>query len=107
MNFKFKLKFNKREVSNHLLFCYFSYSMKGKIYRVTHNILKQEAELHLEDGEVLNVPMTDDEWKEMIKGDVVSNFQELLDTFEKECEKEVNKGPYLLDPVTEEKTYYE
>ena len=81
--------------------------MIGKIYRVTHNILKQEAELHLEDGEVLNVPMTDDEWKEMIKGDVVSNFQELLDTFEKECEKKANKGPYLLDPVTEEKTYYE
>ena len=61
----------------------------------------------MEDGEVLNVPMTDDEWKEMIKGDVVSNFQELLDTFEKECEKEMNKGPYLLDPVTGEKTYYE
>lgn len=81
--------------------------MKGKIYRVTHNILKQEAELHLEDGEVLNVPMTDDEWKEMIKGDVVSNFQELLDTFENECEKKWNKGPYLLDPVTGEKTYYE
>ena len=81
--------------------------MIGKIYRVTHNVLKQEAELHLEDGEVLNVPMTDDQWKEMIKGDVVSNFQELLDTFEKECEKEMNKGPYLLDPVTGEKTYYE
>lgn len=81
--------------------------MIGKIYRVTHNVLKQEAELHLEDGEVLNVPMTYDEWKEMIKGDVVSNFQELLDTFEKECEKEMNKGPYLLDPVTGEKTYYE
>jgi TusA-related sulfurtransferase len=81
--------------------------MIGKIYRVTYNVLKQEAELHLEDGEVLNVPMTDDEWKEMIKGDVVSNFQELLDTFEKECEKEMNKGPYLLDPVTGEKTYYE
>lgn len=81
--------------------------MIGKIYRVTHNVLKQEAELHLENGEVLNVPMTDDEWKEMIKGDVVSNFQELLDTFEKECEKEMNKGPYLLDPVTGKKTYYE
>lgn len=81
--------------------------MIGKIYRVTYNVLKHEAELHLEDGEVLNVPMTDDEWKEMIKGDVVSNFQELLDTFEKECEKEMNKGPYLLDPVMGEKTYYE
>ena len=81
--------------------------MIGKIYRVTYNVLKQEAELHLEDGEVLNVPMTDDEWKEMIKGDVVSNFQELLDTFEKECEKEMNRGPYLLNPVTGEKTYYE
>ena len=81
--------------------------MIGKIYRVTHNVLKQEVELHLEDGEVLNIPMTDDEWKEIIKGDVVSNFQELLDTFENECEKEMNKGPYLLDPVTGEKTYYE
>ena len=81
--------------------------MIGKIYRVTHNVLKQEAELHLEDGETMTIPMTDDEWKEMIKGDVVSNFQALLDTFEKECEKEMNKGPYLLDPVTGEKTYYE
>lgn len=81
--------------------------MIGKIYRVTYNVLKQEAELHLEDGEVLNVHMTDDEWNEMIKGDMVSNFQELLDTFEKECEKEMEKGPYLLDPVTGEKTYYE
>ena len=81
--------------------------MIGKIYRVTHNVLKQEAELHMEDGEIMTIPLTDDEWKEMIKGDVVSNFQELLDTFEKECEKEMNKGPYLLDPVTGEKTYYE
>ena len=64
--------------------------MTGKIYRVTYNVLKQEAALHLEDDEVLNVHMTDDEWKEMIKGDVVSNFQELLDTFEKER----NNGSY-------------
>lgn len=81
--------------------------MIGKIYRVTYNVLKQEAELHMEDGDIITIPVTDDEWKEMIKGDVVSNFQELLDTFEKECEKERNKGPYLLDPVTGEKTYYE
>ena len=64
--------------------------MTGKIYRVTYNVLKQEVALHLEDDEVLNVHMTEDEWKEMIKGDVVSNFQELLDTFEKER----NNGSY-------------
>ena len=81
--------------------------MIGKIYRVTYNVLKQEAELHMEDGDIITIPVTDDEWKEMIKGDVVSNFQELLDTFENECENEMNKGPYLLDPVTGEKTYYE
>ena len=78
MNFKFKLKFNKREVSNHLLFCYFSYSMKGKIYRVTHNILKQEAELHMEDGKIKSIHMTEDEWKEMLKGNIVENFNRFL-----------------------------
>lgn len=52
--------------------------MIGKIYRVTYNVLKQEAELHLEDGEVLNVPMTDDEWKEMLKGNIVENFNRFL-----------------------------
>lgn len=81
--------------------------MIGTIYRVTYNVLKQEAELHMEDGETMTIPMTDDEWKVMIKGDVVSNFQELLDTYEKECEKEMERGPYLLDPVTGERTYYE
>ena len=99
--------FFEKGMSNHLLFCYFSYSMIGKIYRVTYNVLKQEAVLHLEDGDVMTIPMTDDEWKQMCAGDVNSNFQELLDTYEKECEKEMEKGPYLLNPVTGERTYYE
>ena len=63
---------------NRLLFCYFSFSMKGKIYRVTYNVLKQEAELHMEDGDVRTVPMTEEKWMEMIQGDVTENFNKLL-----------------------------
>lgn len=64
---------------NHLhLFCYFSYSMKGKIYRVTYNVIRQEAELHMEDGEIKTVPMTEEKWMEMIQGDVTENFNKLL-----------------------------
>lgn len=65
-------------MSNHLLFCYFSFSMKGKIYRVTYNVLKQEAELHMENGDVRTVPMTEEKWMEMIQGDVTENFNKLL-----------------------------
>jgi hypothetical protein len=53
--------------------------MKGKIYRVTYNVLKQEAELHLENGDVRYVPMTEDEWEQMLKGDLIKNFNQLLD----------------------------
>ena len=64
---------------DHLLFCYFSYSMKGKIFRVTYNILKQSAELHMEDGEIKFIPMTDDEWETALKGDLIENFNKILD----------------------------
>ena len=63
---------------NHLPFCYFSCSMKGKIYRVTYNVVRQEAELHMEDGDVRTVPMTEEKWNEMIQGDVTENFNKLL-----------------------------
>lgn len=66
-------------MSNHLLFCYFSYSMKGKIYRVTYNAVKGIAELHMEDDSIKTVPMTEDEWLMMIQGDIISNFDKLLD----------------------------
>lgn len=52
--------------------------MKGKIYRVTYNVLKQEAELHLKNGEIKFISMNEDEWKEMLKGDIVENFNRFL-----------------------------
>lgn len=52
--------------------------MKGKIYRVTYNALKQEAELHLKNGEIKFISMNEDEWKEMLKGDIVENFKKIL-----------------------------
>lgn len=52
--------------------------MIGKIYRVTYNVLKQEAELHLENGEIKSVHMTEDEWKAMLKGNIVENFNRFL-----------------------------
>ena len=78
MNFKYKLKFNKREVSNHLLFCYFSYSMIGKIYRVTYNAIKQEAVLHMQNGDVVYIPMTEEEWSNTLKGNLIENFKKIL-----------------------------
>lgn len=74
----YKQKFNHREMSNHLLFCYFSYSMKGKIYRVTYSFGKNIAELHMDNGEIKTVPMTEDEWNKMIQGNVVENFNKFL-----------------------------
>lgn len=79
--------------------------MKGKVYRVTYNVVNGVAELHMKDGDVETVPMSEDDWKTMIQGNVVDNFNKLLETLEKEAEKEMEKGPYLLDPVTGEKTY--
>lgn len=52
--------------------------MLGKIYRVTYNALKQEAELHLKNGEIKFISMNEDEWKEMLKGDIVENFNRFL-----------------------------
>ncbi len=52
--------------------------MIGKIYRVTYNVLKQEAELHLKNGEIKFISMNEDEWKEMLKGDIVENFNRFL-----------------------------
>ena len=81
--------------------------MKGKVYRVTYNVVNGVAELHMKDGDIETIPMSEDDWKTMIQGNVVDNFNKLLETLEEEAEKEMNKGPYLLDPVTGEKTYYE
>ena len=52
--------------------------MTGKIYRVTYNVVRQEAELHMEDGDVRTVPMMEEKWIEMIQGDVTENFNKLL-----------------------------
>ena len=45
---------------------------------MTYNVLKQEAELHMENGDVCTVPMTEEKWMEMIQGDVTENFNKLL-----------------------------
>lgn len=84
---------------NHLhLFCYFSCSMKGKIYRVTYNVLKGIAELHMENGDVNEIPMTEDVWNEMIQGDIIQNFSEAWDSFVKTMDKTMG----LYDPKTGE-----
>ena len=83
--------------------------MKGNVYRVTYNAVKKEAVLHLKDDDTVTIPMTEDVWTEMIKGDIIYNFNHLLEEVEKEleieAEKEMEKGPYLLDPSTGNKTY--
>ena len=65
-------------MSNHLFFCYFSY-MKGKIYRVTYNAVKEEAAIHMSDGDVVYLPMTNEEWENNLKGNLIENFNKLLD----------------------------
>jgi hypothetical protein len=52
--------------------------MKGKNYRVTYNVNKGEAELHMEDGEVKTVSIPKEEWDKMIQGNVVENFNKFL-----------------------------
>ena len=74
----YKQKFNHKEMRNHLLFCYFSYSMKGKIYRVTYNVGNGVAELHMDNGEVKTVSIPKEEWDKMIQGNVVENFNKFL-----------------------------
>lgn len=53
--------------------------MEGKIHRVTYNIVSQEVVLHLKDGETKTVPMSEKEWEELIKGNVIENFSKFLD----------------------------
>ena len=53
--------------------------MKGKIYRVTYNMIQHVVELHMVDGEIKTMPMTEEEWESHIEGDVVENFSKLLD----------------------------
>lgn len=53
--------------------------MTGKIYRVTYNIGKKVAEIHFEDGDIKSVSMTQDEWDENLKGNLIENFKKYLD----------------------------
>ena len=62
---------------NHLLFCYLSY-MKGEIYRVTYNVGKEVAEIHLDDDSVKQIPMPQDEWNTNLKGNLIENFKKYL-----------------------------
>lgn len=52
--------------------------MKGKIYRVTYNAVKQKAVIHMSNGDVVYVPMTDEEWENNIKGNLIENFNKIL-----------------------------
>ena len=69
----------KGDEKSSLFFVIFSITMKGKIYRVTYNVIKSVAELHMDDGEIKTVPMSEGEWGDAIKGDVVENFKKYLD----------------------------
>lgn len=53
--------------------------MTGEIYRVTYNIGKKIAVIHLVDGEIRQISMSQDEWDENIKGDFIENFKKYLD----------------------------
>ncbi len=53
--------------------------MKGKIYRVTYNAVKEEAAIHMSDGDVVYLPMTNEEWENNLKGNLIENFNKLLD----------------------------
>ena len=59
-------------------FLLFFRHMEGKIYRVTYNALDHIAELHMEDGSVRRVPMSSEEWQEMLEGNPIENFNKLL-----------------------------
>ena len=52
--------------------------MKGKVYRVTYNSVKGIAEIHLADDTVKSVPMTQEEWAELIKGNIEENIKKYL-----------------------------
>lgn len=53
--------------------------MKGNIYRVTYNAIKQEAVLHMQNGDIVYIPMTEEEWFNVLKGDLIENFNKILD----------------------------
>ena len=53
--------------------------MKGNIYRVTYNAIKQEAVLHMQNGDIVYIPMTEEEWFNALKGDLIENFNKFLD----------------------------
>ena len=57
---------------------YLVYSMKGNIYRVTYNVIKQEAVLHMQNGNVVYIPMTEEEWSNALKGNLIENFKKIL-----------------------------
>lgn len=65
------------EKSSPSFLLFFRY-MKGKVHRVTYNVFKQVAELHMEDGSVKSVPMSAEEWQKMLEGNPVENFNKLL-----------------------------
>lgn len=67
-----------KEMIFHLFFFVIFMYMEGKIHRVTYNIGKQEAELHLSDGTTKTVPMTEEEWKNVIQGNIIENLKKYL-----------------------------
>ncbi len=52
--------------------------MKGEIYRVTYNVGKEVAEIHLADDSVKQIPMSQDEWNTNLKGNLIENFKKYL-----------------------------
>ena len=53
--------------------------MEGKIFRITYNAIRHQAELHMKDGPTQVIPMSDKEWQKMLDGNLVENFNKLLD----------------------------
>ena len=53
--------------------------MKGRVYRVTYNSVKGVAEIHLADDTVKSVSMSQDEWTELIHGNIEENIKKYLD----------------------------
>lgn len=52
--------------------------MKGNIYRVTYNAIKQEAVLYMQNGDVAYIPMSEEEWSNALKGNLIENFKKIL-----------------------------
>lgn len=42
-------------------------------------MIQHVVELHMVDGEIKTIPMTEEEWESHIGGDIVENFNKLLD----------------------------